>query len=343
VVSEQADYSASPKLIYPSAAGAHSWNPMSFSPRTGLAYIPTIDAPNFLVDLHHTPDAGVKFIDEATDGVAYVVPDRDFDPAYWKPIVGSLPAVPKANPETGKALIRSSIKAWDPVSQKVVWEQQTSDGYLVLDGGTLSTGGDVVFAGREDGTFVAYNARTGEVLTSLDTGTPMMAAPMTYEVNGTQYVAIMAAHGGGYLSSFVGTAAMKYLNEGRIIAFKLGGVVNVPKPPAREQESMQQPPASTATPETIIAGQRLFSSWCARCHAFGVPGVTPDLSRLPGGIGAFAVFEAVVLKGAFMSQGMARFDDVLSTQDAMAIHAYLVDQAAQNYAAQTKAATPAAR
>jgi quinohemoprotein ethanol dehydrogenase len=339
-LTEQADYIGGAKLIYPSAAGAHSWTPMSFSPRTGLAYIPAIDAPNFLIDLNHNPGAAVRFIDEATSGSAYVVPDRDYDPAYWKPIVGSLPPAPASNPKTGKAVIRSSIKAWDPVSQKVVWEQQTSEGYLMIDGGTMSTAGDLVFAGREDGTFVVYDARTGAVLKTLETGTPMMAAPMTYEINGTQYVAIMAAHGGGYLASFAGTAAMKYLNEGRVIAFRLGGGSSVPKPPLRPEEPLRLPPPSTATAQAIESGQKLFSSWCARCHAFGVPGVTPDLSRLPAGIDNIAVFQAVVLKGAFVSQGMARFDDVLSPEDTAAIHAFLIKSANDNFAAQAKAGSP---
>jgi quinohemoprotein ethanol dehydrogenase len=341
VLTPSAEYHSSPKLIYPSVQGAHSWPPMAFSPRTRLAYIPSIDAPSFLVDLTRNPGASIRFVDEATDGVAYVVPDRDFDPATWKPIVGDLPKVPAANPKTGKALVRSSIKAWDPVAGRVVWEQQTSDGYMLVDGGTLATAGDVVFAGREDGSFVAYDARSGSVLKVLNTGTPIMAAPMTYEVGGTQYVAVMAAHGGGYLGSFTGTAAMKYVNEGRVIAFRIGGASDVPKPPIRVNELYRQPPPLTASPAKVAAGLELFNVWCARCHSLGVPGVTPDLSRLRDGIDNLAVFQAIVLKGAFLARGMARFDDVLSPADTEALHAYLVDQAVQAYKRQSAAASTA--
>lgn len=335
ILTKSADYHSSPKLIYPSVQGAHSWPPMAFSPRTGLAYIPAIDAPSFLVDLTRNPGANIKYVDEATDGVAYIVPDRDFNPGAWQPVVGSLPKVPATNPKTGKAVVRSSIKAWDPIKQRIVWEQGTSDGYMLVDGGTLATAGDVVFAGREDGKFVAYDARTGSVLKVLDTGTPIMAAPMTYEVDGTQYVALMAAHGGGYLGSFLGTAGMKYVNEGRIIAFKLGGAPDVPKPPVRADEPYRKPPPMTASAATVAAGLRLFNVWCARCHSLGVPGVTPDLSRLRHGIDNIAVFEAIVLEGAFVSRGMPRFDDSLSPADAAALHAYLVDQAWQSYRRQT--------
>jgi quinohemoprotein ethanol dehydrogenase len=154
---------------------------------------------------------------------------------------------------------------------------------------------------------------------------------MSYEVDGTQYIAVMGAHGGGYLGSFAGTAAMKYVNEGRILAFRLGGTADIPKPALRSEEHYDEPPGANGTSAQIKAGMLLFNTWCARCHAFGVPGVTPDLSRMKNGIDNLAVFQAIVLKGAFLSGGMARFDDVLSPADTEALHAYLVDQAWQAY------------
>jgi quinohemoprotein ethanol dehydrogenase len=340
IISAEADYHTSPKSIYPSTSGAHSWPPMAFSPQTGLAYIPSIDAPNFLVDLNRNSGATIKFLDEVSSGIGFAIPDKDYDPAVWAPLYGQMPKAPKANPKTGKALVRSSIKAWDPVTGRVVWEQQTSEGHLLIDGGTLATAGDVVFAGREDGRFIAYDAKTGAILKALDTGTPIMAAPMTYEVGGTQYVAVMGAHGGGFLGSFEGTAAMKYVNEGRVIVFKAGGAPEVPKPAIREEEPYRQPPPVTATRDKVTEGHQLFAVWCARCHSPGVPGVTPDLSRLRDGIDNLAVFQAIALKGAFLSRGMPRFDDALSPADAEAIHAYLVDLAWQNFRQQQKNGTP---
>jgi quinohemoprotein ethanol dehydrogenase len=334
VVTSDADYHTSPKLIYPGMQGAHSWQPMSYSPQTGLVYIPANDAPNVLIDLHRNPGAQISFIDEASDGVGYVYPDHDYDPAAWQPLFGPLPKVASSNPHTGKALVRSMIKAWDPVKQRVVWEQQTSADYFLLDGGTLSTAGNLVFAGREDGHFVAYAADSGALLKSLDTGTPIMSAPVTYEVAGTQYVAVMAAHGGEYMNSFAGTAAMKYVNEGRIIAFKLGAPADVPKPMLRVTERYATPPARAGTAAQIDAGSKLFNVWCARCHALGVPGVTPDLSRLNDGIATPEVFRAIVLQGALASRGMPRFSDVLSPADAEALHDYLIGQSWNGYTAQ---------
>jgi quinohemoprotein ethanol dehydrogenase len=342
LVAPEADWSAKPQLLYPSVQGAHNWPPMAYSPRTGLAYIPAIDAPGFLVNLEHNPGAQVKTIDAATVGAAYVIPDRSYDAEYWKPIVGGLPRVPTANPKNGKALVRSVLRAWDPVRGQIAWEQQTSDQYLVVDGGTLATAGDLVFAGREDGWFVAYDARTGEVLKKIDTGTPIMAAPMTYAIAGTQYIAVMAAHGGGYLGSFVGTAAMKYVNDARILVFKLDGAAQVPKPEVRHDEPWTKPPVAAANSAQVRQGTLLFAQWCARCHSLGVPGVTPDLSRLRDGIASADVFDAIVRKGALVSRGMARFDDALSAEEVGAIHAYLVDQAWQAYNHQASSGTGAA-
>jgi quinohemoprotein ethanol dehydrogenase len=338
ILSRDADYHSSPKLIYPSFSGAHAWAPMAYSPRTGLVYIPTLDAPNFVVDLHRNPGATLKFVDEATSDTGIIVPDRDFDASYWTPLVGKLPTVSGARSHSGKPLLRASVRAFDPVTGRIAWEQQTSEGYLLLDGGTLATAGDLVFAGREDGQFVAYDAKTGRVLKELDTGTPIMAAPMTYEIGGTQFVAVMAGHGGSFLGTFAGTAAMKYVNEGRLLVFKIGGTQAVPKPNLRvADEPYRQPPPPHNDPNEAVAGFRLFSTYCARCHSLGVPGVTPDLSRLPMGIENLNVLEAIVLKGAAVARGMPRFDDVLSRSDVQAIHAFLLDQSWQFYRAQLKA------
>ncbi len=339
IASSEGDYNLSPKLVYPGLQGAHSWQPMSYSAQTGFVYIPSTDGPNLLVDLTRNPGATVRFVDEATDGLGFVFPDRDYDPAAWTPILGSLPKVPARNPHTNKALVRSSLMAWDPVKQQLAWEQETSSGYFLLDGGTLATAGNVVFAGREDGQFVAYAADTGKILKTIATGTPIMAAPMTYEVAGTQYVAVMAGHGGEYLNSFAGTAAMKYVNEGRIIVFKLGGLPEVRKPALRVATGYSTPPKQSGTPEQIANGARLFNTWCARCHGLGVPAVTPDLSRLNDGIASLDVFRAIVLQGAFAPQGMPRFSDVLTADGAESLHDYLIDLASKGYTSQGAAPT----
>jgi len=222
--------------------------------------------------------------------------------------------------------MRGLLKAWDPIKGVTVWERQTSQDYLALGGGILSTGGRIVVAGREDGRLVIYNDLTGEVLRELDTGSAIMAAPMTYELNGTQYISVLCGHGGGSLS-FEGTAALKYLNEGRVLTFALDGAPAVPKPPTLDlPQQSPNPPPRTGSPELGFAGKALFFKVCSRCHLIGVPGVAPDLTR-SAMLSSIAAFKAVVLKGAQLPRGMGRFDDELSDGDVEAIHSYLIDEA----------------
>ncbi len=333
IVAADADYTAAPRMIYPGAQGAHGWAPMSYSPASGLVYIPTLDVPNIIINLQTNPGATVSFVDGGT-GPGFVIPDKDYDPGDSAPIFGQLPSVPSLGPG-GKPRLRASLRAWDPIRQKLVWEQQTSQDYLLLDGGALSTAGNLVLAGREDGRFVAYAADDGSILKVLDTGTATIAAPMTYEIKGTQYIAVMQGHGGSIMFSLVGTAGINYVNEGRILVLKLGGS-DIPKPAPRTEEPYRQPPARVGTAAQVSTGRSLFFTWCSKCHTLGAPAVTPDLSRLNRGIGSADAFKAIVLQGALLPLGMARFNDVLSAEDADDIHAYLVDQSWQAYDAQQK-------
>ncbi len=331
---EHADYNAAPKIVYPSAVGAHSWAPMSYSPSTGLVYIPTVDTANFLVDVRKNPGSRLPDADQGT-GVMIIIPDSSFSYGLWEPLVGPLPRFETATGDPPKNSVRAALKAWDPVHRKVVWEQRTSQDAQVLDGGALSTAGGVVFAGREDGHFVAYDARSGRILKSIDTGTAIMAAPMTYEVNGVQYVSVLAGHGGSAYA-FAGTAAMRFVNEGRIITFALGGAPEVPRPAMREDGPVREPPRQTASRELIATGETVYYAYCSRCHVLGAPAITPDLSRLEDGIDSFDVFRSIVLKGALLPLGMPRFDDTLSEGDAAALHAYFVDQSWNAYRAQRR-------
>jgi quinohemoprotein ethanol dehydrogenase len=330
IVRADATWGTRPRMIYPGIQGAHAWAPMSYNPKLGLAYIPVMDAPYVLINVAQNPGSTVKFVDSATHAAA-LLPDKDYRPEDATPLYGELPRLPAAHPKTGGPLVRSALLAWDPVHQRAVWRQQTSRDYLVLDGGVLATAGNLVFAGREDGYFVAYAADTGKVLKQLDTGVATMAAPMTYDVDGTQYIAVMQGHGGGYMASVAGTAALRYVNEGRILALKLGGTADIPKPKLRAIEPRQQPPPRHGSTQDIVTGRTLFYEWCSACHTLGLTSITPDLTRLDRGIGDPQVFRAIVLKGALTPLGMSRFDEDLTEKDADALHAFLVDQAWQEY------------
>lgn len=335
IASDAADYTKGPKLVYPSMYGAHDWAPMSYDSQTGLVYIPAIEAPVILVDLQRSQGALPEI--DGSFRVGNFIPDKTYTLGDSDAITGKLKLSVSQVQEIRRSLVRGVLKAWDPVGQKLVWEHQTSRDYFTFDGGVMSSAGNLVFQGRPDGALVVYAADTGKVLKTIETGSAMMAAPMTYEIDGVQYVAIMAGYGGALISFPIppSVAAFKYRNEGRILVFRLGGAPDVPKPALRNDPPFRQPPQQASARPEVERGFRLFTKNCSRCHVFG-PGITPDLRRLDDGIDDVGFFKQIVREGALAPMGMGRFDDVISDADADAIHAYLVDEATKAFSEQEK-------
>ena len=333
ILTPQADWYSEPKNVYPSWAGAHTWPPMSFNPKMGLVYIPVIDTPAVWVNL---PENGgiVKYLNGffTTNGI---FPDDTYDATALKRDFGPLPDLKTLQGTRKVKLVRELLLAWDPIAQKTVWEQETSSGVRGYDGGVLSTASNLVFQGRGSGELWVYAADTGKVLKTIQTGSHIMAAPMTFAVNGEQYVAVQVGYGGTNIAGYTippSSAAAKYENVNRIIAFKLGGG-EVPKPPARSDTAFPKPPENTASAAEIEHGEIKFVEQCSRCHVFG-PSITPDLRKIPPVI--HDQFKNIVLKGALAPAGMESFSDILSDADVDAIHAYLIDQAWQGYKEQEK-------
>jgi quinohemoprotein ethanol dehydrogenase len=326
-----AEYSSTPALIWPSAFGGHSWHPMSYSAATGLVYIPSIEMPNVLIETSQRP-AGYT---EGWFTVQGIVPG-DYDPPRMTTLYGKLPALSELQrkshgPSTAG---RGVLKAWDPVRGKVVWEQP---GASVWDGGILSTAGNLVLRGDARGFLNVYSADSGRLLRQIDVGTSIMAAPISYSVGNEQYVAFMAGYGGGGGFLFPHeSAAYRFGNAGRIVALKLDGGP-VPKPPPLEERPFLMPPAvNDAGAKQIAEGEVLYNRYCSRCHVFG-RGLLPDLRRMSPA--THALFYDIVLRGAYLPKGMARWDDVLQQRDAEAIHAYLLDQSWAAYRGAPGAAT----
>ena len=149
---------------------------------------------------------------------------------------------------------------------------------------------------------------------------------MTYKVGGVQYIAVMAAWGGGgyaYVPRY--SAAYKRINAGRLLVFKLDGGAIAPPPEQAALDIAPPPPAQApgTTPEVIAAGRGLFFANCAICHSNQHRSITPDLRRMQPA--THAAFNDILLKGLYLPAGMPRWDDVLTPKDVAAIHAYLID------------------
>ena len=328
-----AEYSKQPRLIFPGMAGAHNWQPMSFDPASKLAFIPTIEEPMIYVESGKRP-AGLV---EGTFTVPGLVPEV-YDPNALKSLFGPLPTLAAlAHGITAPAATRGMLRALDTTTGKVVWEHSSASGW---DGGVLSTAGNLVFQGDAHGTLNVYASDTGKMLAKLDVGTSIMAAPMSYSIGGTQYVAVLAGYGGGNMGYPFPpeSAAFRYGNAGRVVAFRLGGGP-VPKPPVFVDPPFEEPAARPTDALAVARGEILYNRFCARCHVFG-RAVLPDLRRMAPG--THELYAEIVLKGAYQAKGMARWDDVLSPADAESILAYIDEQTWQAYDADRAAAKRAA-
>jgi quinohemoprotein ethanol dehydrogenase len=332
IVAKPANYHDGPSLAWPSVLGAHTWPPMSFNPKTGLVYIPVNEAPNIFVDL--VKNAGsVRFLDGFFT-VNGIVPDQAYDGASLESVFGKLPVYDARHHKAPR--VYNVLRAWDPVAKKVVWQKPTSAGYSVWDGGVLSTGGNLVFEGMASGELCAFAADHGKQLVCIPTGSHLGAAPITYAVDGVQYVAVQAGYGGVamYQPMPPSTIATKYVNTNRVIVFKLGGG-EVPKPEPRLEKAVPLPPPSLASGDVLHEGERLFTTWCSRCHVMG-PSITPDLRRIDPAIRAR--IKNIVIDGERSRMGMGSFKDVVSESDVVAISDYLLDQTWQLYRQEQAAA-----
>jgi quinohemoprotein ethanol dehydrogenase len=199
-----ANYDKRPALVWPSAAGAHSWQPMSFDPQTGLVYIPVIEMSNVLVELSARPAKSV----EGWFTVQGIEPG-DYDPARTKSLYGALPSLEVLEHEApGPIEARGILKAWDPANARAVW---AAAGTSPWDGGIMTSGGNLVFRGDANGFLNVHAADTGRLLRRIEIGTSIMAAPVTYTAKGEQYVAFMAGYGGAAGFQFPPeSAAYKY-------------------------------------------------------------------------------------------------------------------------------------
>ena len=301
---ENSDYSEEARLITPAPGGGHNWPPMAYNPNTGLVYIPTLE----LSTTYSTYDdgEGYKRHSRNTQALATVeIPKLDDD------------AIEQGLPPRR---LHAQLTAWDPIAGSVRWKSAAQPYWT---GGALTTAGNLVISGSSDGFLNFFDAETGDLLRAIEIGTAISAPPMTYELDGEQYVAVLAGLGGVVLRTWLPSfASVKYQNYERALVFKLdGGEVTLPPP--------TEPPVKNAIPSglptddaTIALGEKKFNRHCVVCHTpRNVPGGMPNLWNLHEGVDA--AFDQIVLEGAMEYAGMANFSDVLTPEDTLAIRAYL--------------------
>ena len=296
----------------PGATGAHNWQPMSFSPETGLVYIPVIQGA--------FPYAGAEGWEPSKNGFQTGMEmGKTAMPADTEVREGALAA------NTG------ALVAWDPIEQREAWRVDLESPW---NGGTLATAGNLVFQGNAAGEFAAYSAHAGEKLWSFPAQSGIIAAPMTYAIGGEQYVAIMVGWGGvwdvatGVLARKGGSAR----NISRLLVFKLGARGRLPDAPEASRMVLD-PPAFTGTQSQAMRGAMLYGRYCAVCRgdAAVAGGLNPDL-RHSGAITSAEAMREIVIGGALAHRGMVSYADDMGNDDAEAIRQYLIFRANEDKA-----------
>ncbi len=307
ILTKNVHYQDGPSLQQPGPFGAHSWHAMSYSPRTGLVYIPV----------------------QLTGG------EYEKDPAFkHRPIGQNAGIAMKEFPEDQLDAIRKAstgqLLAWDPVAQKARWSVPKR--YFV-NGGTLATAGDLVFQGDLEGALTAYDAANGTKLWSIDTGIPIIAPPISYRIKGEQYVAVMAGYGGA--GALIGRIVPDRPREnGRLLVFKLGGAAKLPTPATYTPPPIDVAHASSSG--DADAGAVEYARTCSVCHGGNASvAYTADLRR-SSALGDAELWKSIVIDGVLKDIGMVSFAEILTPQDAENVRAYVLRQARKAQAQGTK-------
>ncbi len=303
VLNAQAYPTSEPVLLSPGFGGGHSWNPISFNPQTGLVYIPA----------------------QETYQVYSVADELNFR------LGASTWAGGRGNPELRQQLNRQMqdnekgyLVAWDPVQQKEVWRVPHPHSG---NGGTMTTAGNLVVQSTIRKTLSIYSADKGELLWEMPIDSVAPGGPITYEVDGRQYIAINA----GWNSALV-----YGLNEGgvpfsyapaRLLVFALDAT-GVELPPAPEPATLVAPPATQFAREQIERGEVLFAGTCQLCHGQNAIGGLKDLRYMTPE--AHAEFNTIVLQGTRADKGMPRQETMTEAQ-VEDIHAYVISRAQEDW------------
>lgn len=299
VEAANARYETGKAIAWPSSLGAHSWQDMSYSPLTGLVYVPYMQV-------------GTHFIKG---------PPGPGDISVGGLSIGWV----QADAQDGKG----ALLAWDPVRQRAAWKVQLD---TLWNGGTLATAGGLVFEGAADGYLSAYDAFNGRSLWRFNAGLGIIAAPISYLAGTRQYVSVLVGYGGqAAIASDIMHAGWKFgAQPRRLLTFALNGkAVLAPAPPPTLTVKALDDPSLELNAADIQAGHALYLA-CAACHgkdlvSTGAPG--PDLRESQLALHPDELW-SVVHEGALLEFGMPRFDN-FTREQVMKIYAYIRSGARQ--------------
>ena len=305
VETENAQHLAETKTTAPASFGGHNWHPMAYNADTGLVYIPAM-----LNSAFYNTDAEFEYRGGSNWHMGQQQQTAEVE------MLASIP--PGLMDAVIRRIAKGKLIAWDPVAQKEVWGVMHE---TMWNGGVLTTASGLVFQGTGDGRFVAYEGATGAKLWESPTVTGVIAPPISYSIDGEQYIALMAGWGGaGPLA--IKLPGSKSAGNGRLLVYKIGGSEKLPAAPDRPE--MPEPPPRTGSDESIALGLTLYHQHCVFCHGAGLNSnrVIADLRYM--GQGSHQAFQQIVRGGLLSGIGMASFADRLTEPEVDAIHDYVI-------------------
>jgi quinohemoprotein ethanol dehydrogenase len=306
VVYPEARITEKPHLMTPTAA--HNWNPMSYSPLTGLVYIPTLE--QWMV-VSRLPNGEFKFqLGRTTLGAG----------------VNNFPEERKKLNDAVQTRDKGYLLAWDPVKQKEAFRiPSTPPGVS----GTMATAGNLLVQGTIAKTLAIYRADNGKKLWESPTQSVPVAGPITYSVKGKQFIAVNAGWNNAILHGLNDGPRPFSVGPARLVVYALDAK-GVALPPAPPPEALTPPPTAAQPEEKVREGATLFSANCAVCHGQNAVGIGPkDLRYLNAQ--AHADFNEIVLNGKLQERGMASFRDVLKPEQVEAIHAFVIRRGQEDW------------
>lgn len=305
LIAANAYYDRKPVVLSPGEGGAHSWQPTAFSPRTGLLY------------LQAQANSRTRYIPRST--YEYVKGQDDIGLWHFTTHAPEESGPPPTDPAAPP--VESYLLAWDPVAQRAAWRTPGRGN------GVLATAGGLVFQGHERdvimGELAAYRADTGEKVWSHPTPNALLTAPVSYSVDGEQY--ILAATGAGGVAIIAQPQVVRERQPGRLVAFKLDGTATLPAdpPPA----GPMRPTNETFAEAQVAQGKELYVLRCARCHGLNAraSNIVPDLRRSRA-LADAALWKSIVEDGAMATTGMIAWKTLLPGGGAESIRAYVAGE-----------------
>ncbi len=310
VINPSANYLEEAQWILPGPLGGHNWQAMSYDAKKRIMYIPAIETP-FVYAADENWKKSRKYERKPNSW------NTGIELANLIQIITNM-----GTPPPGRG--GGHLIAFDPLTGETKWEVNKAHHW---NGGVLATAGGLVFQGDFAGNFYAYDADSGSELWKFSAYTAFLAPPVTYEIGGEQYVAVLAGTGGADIVLGGGEgAARKYGNEGKLLVFKLGGTKTITPPPVKDR-AIPELPTHNASSEDMRKGGLLYGEVCAVCHGpAGISsGVIPDLRMSP--VTMDEGLYDVVLKGYLEDNGMPDFSDILNEEQVRQIQAYIIQQA----------------